>query len=154
MYFYCVCFFIRTDLEKFSITSLAHKCLVQWMGAVRTRVQTADKKHHNDPQAIRILATSDGLVKRLKLWICFFFLQTWLLISQDVNWWPGVVWIILKFLSAVWTFIPTAPIHSRGSINEKLMWISSNLFRLRNKLIYIFDGLICSKCSFVGELFF
>ncbi len=37
-----VCFFIRTDLEKLSITCSAKDSL-QWMGAVRMRVQTADK---------------------------------------------------------------------------------------------------------------
>ncbi len=30
--------------------------------------------------------------------------------SQDVNWWTGVMWIIVMFLSAVWTLILTAPI--------------------------------------------
>ncbi len=25
---------------------------LQWMGAVRMKVQTADKKHHNNPQVI------------------------------------------------------------------------------------------------------
>ncbi len=34
-------FLHRNRLEKFSITSLAHQ--LQWMGAVRMRVQTADK---------------------------------------------------------------------------------------------------------------
>ncbi len=28
--------------------------------------------------------------------------------SQDVNWWTGVMWIIVMFLSAVWTLILTA----------------------------------------------
>ncbi len=41
--------------------------------------------------------------------------------SQDVNWWTGVVWIIVMFLSAVWTLILTAPIHCRGSIAEQVM---------------------------------
>ncbi len=39
-----------------------------------------------------------------------------LLSSQDVNWWTGVVWIIVMFLSAVWTLILTAPIQCRASI--------------------------------------
>ncbi len=34
-----------------------------------------------------------------------------LLSSPDVNWWTGVVWIIVMFLSSVWTLILTAPIH-------------------------------------------
>ncbi len=33
----------------------------------------------------------------------------------------GVVWIIVMFLSAVWTLILTAPIHSRGSTGEPVM---------------------------------
>ncbi len=36
-----------------------------------------------------------------------------LLSSQDVNWWTGVVWIIVMFLSAVWSLILTAPIHCK-----------------------------------------
>ncbi len=44
-----------------------------------------------------------------------------LLSSPDVNWWTGVVWIIVMFLSAVWTLILTAPIHCRASIAETLM---------------------------------
>ncbi len=53
-----------------------------------------------------------------------------LLSSQDVNWWTGVVWIIVMFLSAVWTLILTAPIHCRASIAETLMQrcIYTNLF--------------------------
>ncbi len=31
------------------------------------------------------------------------------------------LWIIVMFLSAVWTFILTAPIHCRGSIGEQVM---------------------------------
>ncbi len=46
--------------------------------------------------------------------------------------WSGVdyLWIIVMFLSAVWTLILTAPIHCRGSIAETVMrcYISPNLF--------------------------
>ncbi len=54
-----------------------------------------------------------------------------LLSSPDVNWWTGVVWIIVMFLSAVWSLILTAPIHCRASIAETLMqWhISTNLMK-------------------------
>uniref|UniRef100_A0A671RCN4 Nucleolar complex protein 3 homolog n=1 Tax=Sinocyclocheilus anshuiensis TaxID=1608454 RepID=A0A671RCN4_9TELE len=38
---------------------------------------------------------------------------------QDVNGWTGVVWVIVMFLSAVWTLILTAPIHCRASIGDK-----------------------------------
>ncbi len=60
------------------------------------------------------------------------------------NRWTGVVWIIVMFLSVVWTQILTAPIHCRGSIAEQVMfWCSSpNLFWWRNKhLLLILDGL-------------
>ncbi len=59
-----------------------------------------------------------------------------LLSSPDVNWWTGVVWIIVMFLSAVWTLILTAPIHCRGSIAETFLQIW-----WRNKLILIWDDL-------------
>ncbi len=45
----------------------------------------------------------------------FVFTNTQLFTSRDVNWWTGVVWIIVMFLS-VWTLILTAPIHCRGSL--------------------------------------
>ncbi len=37
--------------------------------------------------------------------------------------WSGVgnLWIIVMFLSAVWTLILTAPIHYRASIGEQVM---------------------------------
>ncbi len=61
-----------------------------------------------------------------------------LLSSQDVNWWTGVdyLWIIVMFLSAVWTLILTAPIHCRASIAETLMqcYISPNLMKKQTHL--------------------
>ncbi len=53
----------------------------------------------------------------------FFLTNTQFLVTQNVNWWTGVVdylWIIVMFLSAVWTLILTAPIHCRGSIGEQV----------------------------------
>ncbi len=46
-----------------------------------------------------------------------------------------MVWIIVVFKSAVWTSILTAPIHSRGSIGEQIMYCK--IFPWRNNLIYI-----------------
>ncbi len=71
-----------------------------------------------------------------------FLTNTQLLASQDINWWTGVVWIIVMFLSAVWTLILTAPIHCRGSTGEQVMqcYNSPNLFWRRNKFIYILNG--------------
>ncbi len=52
------------------------------------------------------------------------------------------MWIIVMFLSAVWTLILTAPIHC-PFIDEQVMecYMSLNLFWRRNKLIYILDGM-------------
>ncbi len=49
------------------------------------------------------------------------------LTSQDVNWRTGVMWIIVMFLSAVWTLILTAPIHCRASICEQVMEETNSL---------------------------
>ncbi len=64
----------------------------------------------------------------------------WLYFLQDINWWTGV-WIIVMFLSAVWTLILTAPIHCSGSTGEQVMqcYISPNLFWWRNTLQDIQD---------------
>ncbi len=41
--------------------------------------------------------------------------------AEDINWWTGVVWIIVMFLSADWTLLLTAPIHYKGAIGEQVM---------------------------------
>ncbi len=51
-----------------------------------------------------------------------FLTNTQLLSSQDVNWWTGVVWIIVMFLSAVWT-------HSDGTHSlQRIHWWASDTF--------------------------
>ncbi len=42
--------------------------------------------------------------------------------SQDINWWTGVMWVIVMFLSAVWSRILTAPIHCRRSIGRAVRY--------------------------------
>ncbi len=42
------------------------------------------------------------------------------LTSQNCDWWIWIMCIIVMFLSAVSTLIPTAPIHFRGSIGEQV----------------------------------
>ncbi len=46
------------------------------------------------------------------------------------------LWIIVMFLSAVWTLILTAPIHCRASIGEQVMqcYISPNLMKKQTHL--------------------
>ncbi len=67
------------------------------------------------------------------------------------------LWIILMFLSAVWTLILTAPIHCKVSFGEQVMqcYASPN-FSDEEKLSYILKGLKVSTfstiSSFVGEL--
>ncbi len=48
--------------------------------------------------------------------------------SLEQIWWNvalnialNYLWIIVMYLSAVWTLILTAPIHCRGSIGEQVM---------------------------------
>ncbi len=64
------------------------------------------------------------------------FTNMQLLSPQDINCWTGVLWIIVMFLSAVWTLILTAPIHCRGSINEQVieLRISPNLMKKQTHL--------------------
>ncbi len=64
------------------------------------------------------------------------------------------------FLSALWTLvlsavrilILTAPIHCRGSTGEQVMecYISPNLYRWRNKLIYIGGWVNCQQIFIFG----
>ncbi len=68
-------------------------------------------------------------LKEALLWIMdlcmsrtiLFITNTQLFTSQGVIWWTGFMWIIVMFLSAVWTLILTAPIHCRGSTGEQVM---------------------------------
>ncbi len=45
------------------------------------------------------------------------------LISLEMDYWQwlGALWIVVMFLSAVWTLILTAPIHCRGSFGEQVI---------------------------------
>ncbi len=56
-----------------------------------------------------------------------------------MSWWISFLWIIVMFLSAVWTLILTAPIHCRASIGEQVMqcYISPNLYLWRNKHLHL-----------------
>ncbi len=49
--------------------------------------------------------------------------------SQDNKWWTGVVWIIVMFLSAVWT-------HSDGthSLQRIHWWASDGMIHLKGEL--------------------
>jgi len=65
--------------------------------------------------------------------------------------WSGLdyLWIVVMFLSTVWTLILTAPIHYRRSIGEQLMLCYATFFQIcsMKKLIYELDGLRLSIFS-------
>ncbi len=57
---------------------------------------------------------------KVKMPLDLFLTNVQLFALQDINWHTGVVvWIIVVFLSAVWTLILTAPIHCSGSIGKQ-----------------------------------
>ncbi len=58
-----------------------------------------------------------------------------------------MLWIIVMFLSVVWTLILTAPIHLRWSIGEQVMLNFSNdfiyyYFKWRNMFFFSPDGVV------------
>ncbi len=57
------------------------------------------------------------------------------------------LWIIVMFLSAVWTLILTAPIHCKESMVSK--WCNAKFLQICSdeESNYILDGLRVSKCS-------
>uniref|UniRef100_A0A8C1M9V6 Formin 1 n=1 Tax=Cyprinus carpio TaxID=7962 RepID=A0A8C1M9V6_CYPCA len=74
------------------------------------------------------------------LWyeFCNDFKSTWNRENKNISKESAVdyLWIIVMFLSAVWTLILTAPIHCRASIAETLMqcYISTNLMKKQTHL--------------------
>ncbi len=132
---------------------------LQWMGAVRMRVQTADKNItiiHS--QSVNVLWSEKLGRECRKSWERTFSLEDVLLrtedsnfrwkqqfeaknalmmdlvltkhfTSQDVSWWTGVVWIIIMFLSAVWT-------HSDGTHSlQRIYWWASDVIIYYSKFV-------------------
>ncbi len=143
-----VCLFIET--MKCSVPSLAHQWILcsEWV-----------------PSEEGLLWIIKSAFRPESLLMDLFLTNT-----QDVNWCTGVVWIIVMFLSAVWTLFLTAPIHYRASIGDQVMkcYISPNLFQWRNnskslkctvqhvcetkyEKIYIFENKL-KKCIIVYPL--
>ncbi len=78
-----------------------------------------------------ILSRSDGL--KLSWWIFFSQTCNFSLLKMLID---GLEWIIVMFLSAVWTLILTAPIHFRGSIGEQVMYCNAKFLQTcLNKVI-------------------
>ncbi len=164
-------------LRNFAFRHLLTMDTLQWMGAVRTRVQTADK-NHNNPQEIHTTP-----VHQLMSWVVnsfmfiwnksiifvfltsngHFCLQTQVLISEAGNWWTIGCWLLVDYCDV---FISCLDSHSDGTHSlQRIHWWASNAKlhfykseeheeAWRNKLIYIFNGLSVyfSKCTFLGEL--
>ncbi len=92
-------------------------------------------------------------------WICLAQRLSFLLNKTLIDGleWCGYLWIIVMFLSTVWTLILTAPIHCRGADVIQLMkYIYSNLFKQINlpKGKYIFSKfLFWGNYSINGKYF-
>ncbi len=71
--------------------------------------------------------------------IDLFLTNTQLLVSKDVNWWTGVVWITCRYLFGLsfWRH----PFTAEDPLVRK--WWNATVLQIwwRNKLIYILDGL-------------
>ncbi len=106
-----VCFFIRTDLEKCSITSLAHQWILwsEWVPSEWESKQLI--KHCYNPQITHMTPVNHLMSCKAKT--CMFVRNK----SSRVDY----LWIIVMFLSDVWTLILMAPIHCRGSTAEQVM---------------------------------
>ncbi len=63
----------------------------------------------------------------------------------------GYLWIIVMFLSAVWTLILMAPIHCKGASNAKFLQICTDE-ETNSSTSWMAWGL--STFSFLGELLF
>ncbi len=73
-----VCYFIRTDLENFAW----HHFLCKWMGAIRMRVQTADKN-------ITIIHTTPAhQLISCKVKICVFVWSKSIIKALNCHFWP------------------------------------------------------------------
>ncbi len=79
--------------------------------------------------------------------------------TSQINCWTGVVWIIVMFLSDVWTLILTAPIHCRDTLLSK--WCNATFLQIcsckEQSHLHLHLGWpevrTFSEFSFLGELF-
>ncbi len=84
-------------------------------------------------------------------WIWFLQTRSFLLHKTLFNALDIGVWIIVMFLSAVWTLILTAPIHCRWSTGEQVMqcyispifWVNYSFNTLMSKEVSLRRGLFC-----------
>ncbi len=84
------------------------------------------KKSPGPNKERNIHRSSKNSPKQISGWI---LIRDFLLVSQDINWWTGVVWIIVMFLSAAW-------IHSDGthSLQSIHLWESDAMLHFSKNL--------------------
>ncbi len=83
---------------------------MQWMGAVRMRVQTPDKKHHNNPQLIHSTPTHKLMSWEAK--ICMFVGN------------KSIIKMFLTLNYRVWLKYESS-IHNIAFSREKVTWLES-----------------------------
>ncbi len=152
-----VCFFIRTDLEKFS--SELHYLLTNGSSAVNGMLSEVKIVLNKDGSGFwcerktgdgmftvyyelwTILAISDCQIKCICWCIC---LNMQLFTSQDVNWWTGKCGVLVDYCDVCISCLDS---HSDGTHSlQRIHWWTSNakspnLIRWKkNTLIYILDG--------------
>ncbi len=150
------------DQDEFVSSSGLEKCVsamdaLQWMGAVRMRANGCSAVNGCRQNESQWMLCSEWVPSEWEIKNVLMLDLFHLLSSPDVNWWTGVLWIIVMFLSdshsdgthslqsihwlSFWrhpftaehplALILTAPIHCRASIAETLMQshISTNLMK-------------------------
>ncbi len=86
-----------------------------------------------------------------KLKMYLFLTNTYILSSQDVNWWTGVVWITCGLLWCFYQLFGLSFWRHPFTAEDPLLskWCNATFFQIwwRNKLIYILDSLSVSTFS-------
>ncbi len=87
------------------------------------------------------LVRNNGLTVKNVLMMDLFLTNIQLLSSQDVNWWTGVVWIIVMFLSVFGLSFWRHPFTAEDPLLRH--WCDATFLQIwwRNKCIYIWDVL-------------
>ncbi len=117
---------------NFSITSLPHQWIlcIKWVPSEQSKqlIKTFHFKIHQHI-CFGLFSIVNGawsvhislLIQTRPFFHLFYLKNMQLFTSQDVDWWTGVAWIIVMFLSSVWTLSLTAPIHCRGFTKMQVM---------------------------------
>ncbi len=132
------CFFIKAYLEKFSVTSFAH----QWfllLNSAFCAYFSPDSEEKTFFQAI--LWIKDSYFSRMQwfeakniLMMNLFLTNMQLLITQYINWWPGV---IVDYLSiGEWCNAKFLQICSEEETNSSASWMASGSVHVQQIFIF------------------